>query len=487
MGTQTRGRGMRRGRHPATSRWAAVALAAAALVTTAGCGARWDDDQQAAVLARTSGNAAGTGTAAGPRASTGAGSTATGAAGGADATAGDPAASGATVVSGPAAGGATSPGAAAATGAASPCSAPSDAPGVTDTEITFGTISSESGPVPGLGTSSTAAVQAYVAYRNATGGVCGRQLVLRTADDGADNGRHRAAVNDLNPRVIGLVGGVGGGDAGSGDLVVELGIPVVVTAISEQYQDAATVFDINPRFADVNRPIGKFDYLYEQGVRRAALVYPAVDQTRAEILDKQRPQMEASGIQVVLQHEYPLSTLSFDSAARAVANSGADYLLFLSDAGQSASMAQSMADTGHELRFAEYVTAYGSNFIELAGEAAEGTISWTRTLPNEEVTSPEQQAFLEWMDQTSPGVVRDTFAADAWAAAKAMVDAIAALPGPISREAVLAQIRGTTSYDAGGLLGPIQLGPKLNNGCAVAMRVEDGAWRRLAPAEGFLC
>ena len=68
-----------------------------------------------------------------------------------------------------------------------------------------------------------------------------------------------------------------------------------------------------------------------------------------------------------------------------------------------------------------------------------------------------------------------------------MVDALAALPGPITREALLAQLRATTTYDAGGFLGPIQLGPKLNNGCLIAMIVEGGAWRRLAPAEGFLC
>jgi len=359
---------------------------------------------------------------------------------------------------------------------------------VTDSEITIGTISTESGPVPGLGTSALAGAQAYIAYRNSTGGVCGRQLALRTADDGSDNGRHRAAVNDMSSQVIGIAGGLGGGDAGSADLVESLQMPVVVTAISEGYQNASTVFDINPPFADVHRPIGKFTYLYEQGVRTAALVYPAVDQTRSEILGKQRPQMEAAGIQVVLQHEYPLSTLSFDSAARAVANSGADYMLFLSDAGQSASMARSMADTGYELDFEEYVTAYGSNFVDLAGDAAEGAISWTRTLPNEEAgANAEQQAFLDWMDQAAPGVVRDTFAADSWSGVKAMVDALAALPGPITRDGLLAQLRTMSPYDAGGFLGPIQLGAKLNNGCLIGMIVEGGAWRRVAPNEGFLC
>jgi ABC-type branched-subunit amino acid transport system substrate-binding protein len=283
------------------------------------------------------------------------------------------------------------------------------------------------------------------------------------------------------------VGGVGGGDAGSGDLVEQLQMPVVNTPISDQFQNAATVFDINPPYADPNQTIEKYRFLHAQGVRRAALVTPATEQTRSE-MTKHRLQMEAAGIEVVLNQEVPLTTLSFDSAARAVVNSGADYLLFVSDSGQSASMARSMHDTGYELRFEEYLTAYGSNFIELAGEAAEGTSSWTRTLPNEDAGSnAEQAAFLQWMDQTAPGTPVDTFAADAWSAAKAMVDAIAALPGPISREAVLAQLRGMATYDAGGLLGPIQLGPKFNNGCMVGMRVEGGAWRRIAPAEGFLC
>src|SRR5690606_37764714 len=116
-------------------------------------------------------------------------------------------------------------------------------------------------------------------------------------------------------------------------------------------------------FADPNATIAKFRYLREQGIAKAAVVYLAVDQTRSEIHGKQIPQMKAAGIQVVHEQGLPLSTLSYDSAARGVANSGADYLLFLADAGASASMAKSMAGTGHQLKSAEYLTSYGSNFI----------------------------------------------------------------------------------------------------------------------------
>jgi len=151
-------------------------------------------------------------------------------------------------------------------------------------------------------------------------------------------------------------------------------------------------------------------------------------------------------------------------------------------------MAQSMADTGYHLNFAEYLTAYGSNFIGLAGSSAEGATSWSRTLPNEEPNSnPELAAYLQWFAQTAPDLFPDTFAADAWASAKAFVDSLEQLPGPISRDALLGQLRTLTSYDAGGLEGRINLAGKVSNGCFIAMKVEAGAWKRLTPEQGFLC
>ena len=199
--------------------------------------------------------------------------------------------------------------------------------------------------------------------------------------------------------------------------------------------------------------------------------------------------MIASGIKVVHTGEVPLSTLSYDSAARAVANSGADYLLFLADGSISASMARSMHGTGYKgLKFADYLQAYGSAFPELAGPGAEGAISPIRSLPNEEQgSSPEQTHFLEWMGRIAPDQPADVFAADSWAAAKAFIDNLEALPGPISREALLAQLASVGEYDAGGLLGPIDFGAQRSRGCVIIMQYGSGSWRRIAPDRGFMC
>lgn len=457
------------------------------LVATSACGVRWTKSQRAAVIASHAAGATGAVAARTP----GTGSDAAASSGDATA-AGDTAA---TAVGGGRSSGSSSgfsgTGATAtkqaATKSALPCAAHSDAPGVTDSTITLGTISTLSGPVPGLGASSQGAARAYVAYMNSKGGVCGRQVDLKTADDGYDAGRFRAIVTDFNPKVLGIIGGLAAGDGGGAQLVTQDGLPDVGLPTSDTFSGAPVVFDVNPPYQNPRQPTKKTQYLFDHGVRTVAYVYADIDQSRQQIAE-QRAQVEATGIKVVLDLALPLSTLNYDSAARQVANSKADYMFFLHSAGADASMAQSMRATGYKLKFEEYLTAYGSNFTRLGGDATNGTTSWIRTLPSEDGGAvPEQASYLEWMDRTAPGVDADTFAADSWVASKAFFDNLAALRGPITRAALVAQLRSVGTYDAGGMLGPIQLGRKLNQGCLIGMIVVNGAWKRLTPDHGFLC
>jgi ABC-type branched-subunit amino acid transport system substrate-binding protein len=376
-----------------------------------------------------------------------------------------------------------------ASGGPLPCSAPADEIGVTETEIVLGAISSLSGPVPGLGASAAAAVRAYVAERNASGGVCGRRLVLREADDGTDSGRYRAALQELGTEVLGITGGFAVGDIGAEEVINELGIPII-NSPTGRTGELRSVFDINPDFAQPDMLIGKYRYLYEQGARRVTMTYIAVDQSRIEA-NIQRGLMEAAGLEIVHVNELPLSTLSYDAAARAAANSGANYLWFIADTSGQAAMARAVHDTGHDWLFKEFsYTSYGTDFIDLAGaESVEGVTSWIRSIPTEEAASNQaMSAFVEWMDRVAPGAPMDLFSIDSYVSTRAFIEALEALPGPISREAVIQQLESIQSYDAGGMFAPITLGQDLSQGCFMAMIVHDGAWQRLAPAgSGFLC
>jgi ABC-type branched-subunit amino acid transport system substrate-binding protein len=474
------------------NRRATTALLVGALcVASAGCGARWTAEQHdLAMRSLAGGGASASGSASSGATGSGSG---TGAAGAGPVVTVDAGATGGAGATGD--GGATDAGTAgggeaggpAGVASSLPCAAPSDAPGVTDTDITVGTVQSLSGPVPGLGASNLAAIQAYVAFRNTNGGVCGRQLVLRSGDDGADNARNRSIIAEMGPQIIGFLAGTAGGADGGADVIDSQQLPAVGTAISPGIERSPTYYGLNPPLASYDVAIGKYRFLFEQGVRKAAVVYISAASAPQQA-QREMQLMRAAGIEVVNEQALPLSTLSYDSAARAVANSGADYLLFFHADGPSASMAQAMDDTGDELKFEEYIVAYGSNFPELAGPAAEGASSWLYALPAEDGGAvPEQASFLEWMAQVAPDSSVDTFAAQGWSSAKLLVDSLEALPGPISREALLGQLAATGTYDAGGLLGPVDVGAHISSGCVVGMIYRDGAWQRLAPASGFLC
>jgi branched-chain amino acid transport system substrate-binding protein len=344
-----------------------------------------------------------------------------------------------------------------------------------------------SGPVPGLGESTLAAARAYVAHRNRLGGVCGRRVVLKTGDDGFENARFRSIIQDMSTSTFGIISTFAGGDGAGADIATSERLPVTSSSLTDQFQNAPTVFDINPPPANPKAPIGKYRYLYDQGVRTAAVSTIANAASLAQ-MNLQQSQIEASGIKVVLRQELPLSTLSFDAAARAVANSKADYFLFLAAGTLNTNMARSLKDSGYKPKFSDFLTAYGSDFIEGAGDASEGVTSWSRALPAEERgANAELDTFLEWLERTAPGIPPEPFAVDAWVASKAFFDNLERLPGPITRDALIAQLQTVTDYDAGGFYGRINLGEKVSNSCYVAMKVVRGKWERLVPAQGFIC
>jgi ABC-type branched-subunit amino acid transport system substrate-binding protein len=461
----------------------AVAMTGLVLCAATACGARWSDEQRAAVLARERGGSVSAAASSGETGEV-TGELSSGEAGGSTESAGGTGPSGG---SGAAAAGSGSR-AAAGPGGPRPCAAPSPEKGVSPTTITVGAISSESGPVPGLGSSAAAAVRALVAQRNAAGGVCGRKIVLKEADDGTDNARYRSTLRNLNPQVLGISGGFALGDIGSEALINELQIPIVNGPGADTWR-VRWVVDINPDLPKPDMVLGKYKYLFDQGARKVSMTYLAVDQSRREA-NIQRKLMEAAGLQIVHVNELPLSTLSYDSAARAAANSGANYLWFIADTNGAANMARSVHGTGHKWLFKEFsYTTYGTKFIDIAGaEAAEGATSWIRSLPTEEASSNKAMGtYVEWMNRAAPGLPQDLFSIDSYVSATVFFEALEALPGPISRDALVKQLESIESYDAAGMFGPIALGKEQSRGCTVGMIVQGGKWRRLAPANGFLC
>lgn len=78
-------------------------------------------------------------------------------------------------------------------------------PGVTDTTITLGVLTDQSGPYGPLGTNVVQGNQLYVDQVNAAGGVCGRHLALEIRDTAFDLQRATNAYFELEPQVLGFL------------------------------------------------------------------------------------------------------------------------------------------------------------------------------------------------------------------------------------------------------------------------------------------
>src|SRR5262249_27094352 len=78
--------------------------------------------------------------------------------------------------------------------------------GVTPTQVTLGNVVTLTGPIPGLFKGSQAGTDAYFQYVNSTGGVNGRKLVMKSADDALNCNQNQTQTQDLVGSVFAFVG-----------------------------------------------------------------------------------------------------------------------------------------------------------------------------------------------------------------------------------------------------------------------------------------
>jgi ABC-type branched-subunit amino acid transport system substrate-binding protein len=463
-----------------------VLLAIALL--SAGCGSRLSAEERAEAAAG-SDTATGTGGAAvGTGAATGDTTGGTGAATGtptADSTGGGAAV--ATPGAAPGSGGGTDPG----TGAAAECAPqPTDAVGVTDTEVRIGNISTISGPIAGFGETGVNAVKAYVNYVNANGGVCGRQLTLVTADDRLDTGTNRAETARLLGEVFGFVGGTTVvDDGGAQELAATPDVPDVALTIGSQRARLPNNFSPNPINPDQpgNGAIAPLRYFAQQGVASAAIVWPAQADARARGQAYQHD-LQQAGITNIKTIEVAITETNYVRVAQEIANAGSQLVLTTLEVSGMARLAQAFEQVGYQPQVPFYgAQAYGGQFLELAGSAADGTkLAVTFSIFEDADQVPAMATFLEWYQRTAPGSNPDFFSIMAWAAADMFTQALRQAGGAPTRAGVVEQLRTQNAYTGEGFMAPRNPPAKVLGDCFVVITVEGGAWRRVEPASGFL-
>jgi ABC-type branched-subunit amino acid transport system substrate-binding protein len=186
-------------------------------------------------------------------------------------------------------------------------------------------------------------------------------------------------------------------------------------------------------------------------------------------------------------HELALTETNYVAIAQQMENEGAEGFISLLEPTGMARLAQAMRQIDYHPRVPFYgAQAYGGPFLELAGEAAEGAVlALAVSMFEDAPTNPAVAAFNEWFARTAPGRQPDFFAVLGWTSADMMVQALRAVGGAPTREAVLAWLGTLTNFDAHGFIAPCDPAGKVTSSQFLITTVEGGRWRRVYPASGF--
>ena len=487
---------------------AVLAVLAAVCLLCAACGARLSKAQLEALNQQSSagigsgasgaggsqsGSNGGAGSATGSSAAGGSGTgTVAGSAGGTGAAGGSSGASGSG--GGAAVGVGGGAGASAAGGRVCPASAQSHDPGVTASEIDVGNVSTLTGPIPGLFIGAQHGIQAFAAYVNSNGGVCGRKLVVKSADDNLDASQNATATQSLANSVLAFVGSFSVDDQGGAAVLQQNGIPDVGEALSPQRFNLATNFSPQPEPVGWNlAPYVYFKQKYPDAA--AHMAYFTENNATAEQTGlAEVAALKSIGYQFVYSEEgiEPTQT-NFDTEARNMQSHGVKGLVFQSTAGIYADMAKSLYNIGYlnQLQLADWgAPAYDPAFIAQAGPAANGAIleqSVALYAGEDASSTPEVALFDKWytaLYHTAP----DIFASYGWLSGMLFVQGINAGGAP-TRSALLSGLSTITQFTGGGIVASDNPAKKTPAYCYIIIDVVNGKFVRdpADPATGFDC
>ncbi|MGH9188405.1 MAG: ABC transporter substrate-binding protein, partial [Acidimicrobiales bacterium] len=361
-------------------------------------------------------------------------------------------------------------------------------PGVSDTEIRLGNVSTITGPIPGFGESGRAGAKAYLEYVNSQGGVCGRQLVMVNGDDRLDPSANRSETEKLAGQVFGFVGNLAPTDDGGASVIGGTNIPNCSLAIGDLAIRQPNYFSPNPLDPSgiTNGTVAIWQHFKNTyGITKVGVVYAnnpnITGRIQAFVND-----IQAAGLAVSGPHKVEVTETSYTGVATQMKNEGADAVTIVHEVNAIAKLAQAIRQVQWTPKVPYYgAQTYGRQFIELAGEAAEGALIAVTHDIVENQANPAMVAMAEWYARTNPGESPDFFSILGWTAAELCVRAIAAAGPAPTRDATIAALQGINGWDAGGVLAPRDPAARRPPAGFAVITVQGGEWRRVYPESGF--
>jgi len=323
-----------------------------------------------------------------------------------------------------------------------------------DRSIVIGQTIALSGGPSEHGKAVLAGASLYLDKLNASGGIAGRRIVLRTLDDGGDS--KRAAENTArlaDENVVAVFGGIEGGPCvASMKVATEKKVPLVACmAGSPELRDPFQRSAFPVRAAHFDEFARLIDTALGYGRKRIAFLHSDSDTGRQHLANV-RKLLGAHGLELALV--VPLSDqIEPTRVAAALKSAGVQAMFNHGSYAQYAAVIRESKKLGLDIQFLA-VNSGAQQMVRLLGEDASGLI-FTQVVPYPWRAVPQVvKEFREELKAHAPGVDPSFSALEGFVSAKVLVEALrrATRTGrPPDREALLAALESMHAFDAGGL------------------------------------
>lgn len=337
--------------------------------------------------------------------------------------------------------------------------------GVSANRIVLGQSAALSGPASALGTAMRDGALAYFDSVNAAGGVGGRQIVLKTIDDGYDPARAETNTGALVDKedVFALFGYVGTATSNAAQSWVnKQGIPFfapMTGAPSFREPFNKYVFNIRDGYASETEKI--VEHLEAMGAKRVAVLYQNDAYGKAG-LDGVTQALKKRNLEVLATAVVERNSVDVAEAVTKMKAAKPRAVVMISAYKSSAAFIRAMRKNNDQLPYFWNVSFVGSRALadELGADAAGVMISQVMPSPSDETLTVVKEYRKLYLNK--PGREADYASLEGFIAAKVFVEGLRHVKGEPTRKNFIHALETMGPYNLSGYT--VKFAPGNHNG-----------------------
>src|SRR4051794_1936105 len=383
-------------------------------------------------------------------------------------------------------------------GAASGCNGATDV-GMTSNSIVLGNVSSTSGPVSGLFEGAPQGAQAFAAFLNSQGGLCGHNGHIQFSDDSTNCQGNQNATEELASKVFAFLGSFSLEDGcGAKYLNAHTNVPDLHVALAPEADNPPNHFDIET--GALGYATGPFAYYAKKlgaAVKSVGTLYANV----GGAVPKQKA-FEHAAKSVGWNFVYSRATdaSETDWVGDFVTMCQRDKIKIFFTGAENAQYAAKMVNDERQAGCPSSLIniipiAYDQAFVADVGNtsAIENLLGWNEYSlffnADEAAKIPELKLLQGWFSKANPGKPLNLYALFAWASGRLFQQAFQAAGAHANRASLMEQLRKINQFTASGIVAPMTPSDKKGGvKCYILWQVHGGKFSRVDdPATGYRC